>query len=112
MNRAPLSPLDEQKKSNTVISDTLPTGTTFRSANARSGVITAPAVGETGTITWYAGDLLAGHQETARLEVRVIVRGRTTLTNTVTATSDTPDPNRLNNTSSITTTVAPGGSKK
>jgi len=44
----------------------------------------------------------------------VIVRGKTSITNTATVSSDTPDPNPANNTASITTSVvnAPNGKKK
>ena len=63
-------------------------------------------------MTWYLGELLPTEQESAQLLVTVIVRGKTTITNTVTAESDTTDPNLANNTASITTTVAPGSKRK
>jgi uncharacterized repeat protein (TIGR01451 family) len=94
---------------NVVMNDVLSSGTTFYSAQANRGHFTAPLGGQTGTVTWYLGDLLNNGQESAQISVTVIVRGRTTITNTASVTSNTADPNTANNTTSITTTVAQGG---
>ncbi|HXG63632.1 MAG TPA: hypothetical protein VNO70_00905 [Blastocatellia bacterium] len=96
---------------NTVVNDVLSSGTTFVRAHANKGGFTAPPPGQTGTVTWYPGDLLNGDQEAAQIQVTVIVRGRTTITNTATVFSETFDPNMANNSASITTSVAPGGKK-
>lgn len=97
---------------NTIVHDTLPSGAVFSSASARRGQVYAPAVGQTGTVTWHLGDVLSGTTESAQLVVKVIARGKASLTNTVTVASDTADPDLANNTASITTTVASGGGKK
>jgi uncharacterized repeat protein (TIGR01451 family) len=94
---------------NAVVNDVLSSGSTFVSARANRGGFTAPPIGQTGTVTWYLGDLLNNGQESAQISVTVIVRGRTTITNTASATSNTADPNTANNTTSITTSVAQGG---
>jgi hypothetical protein len=91
------------------MNDVLSSGTTFYSAQANRGHFTAPPSGQTGTVTWYLGDLLNNGQESAQISVTVIVRGRTTITNTASVTSNTADPNTANNTASITTSVAQGG---
>jgi uncharacterized repeat protein (TIGR01451 family) len=96
----------------TVVRDTLPSGAVFSSASARRGQVYAPAVGQSGTVTWHLGDVLSGTNESAQLVVKVIARGKATITNTVSVASSTPDPDLTNNTASITTTVASGGAKK
>jgi uncharacterized repeat protein (TIGR01451 family) len=95
---------------NVRVHDTLSSGTTFVSVTATKGAFTTPPVGQTGVVTWHIGDMLAGDREDAQLVVTVIVRGRTTITNTATVESDTDDPNLANNTASITTTVQAGSS--
>jgi uncharacterized repeat protein (TIGR01451 family) len=94
-----------------VINDTLTSGVTFVSAKANTGSFAAPPVGQTGVVTWNVGNLQNGDQEGAQIEVTVIVRGKTTLTNTATVVSSTTDPNPVNNSSSLTTTVQSGGKK-
>jgi hypothetical protein len=94
---------------NSVVNDVLSSGTTFRNAQANRGHFTAPPTGQTGTVTWYVGDILNNGQESAQIVVTVIVRGRTTITNTASVTSNTADPNTANNTASITVSVAQGG---
>ena len=99
---------------NVVANDTLSSGTTFVSAHANVGAFTTPPAGQTGVVTWYLGDLANNGQQAAQIQVTVIVRGKTSITNTATVSSDTPDPNPANNTASITTSVvnAPNGKKK
>jgi len=43
--------------------------------------------------------------------VTVLVKGKTTITNTASVTGDVADPNAANNTAAITVSVAAGGSK-
>jgi uncharacterized repeat protein (TIGR01451 family) len=94
---------------NVLMNDLLSSGTTFYSVRANRGHFTAPQRGQTGTVTWYLGDLLNNGQESTQISVTVIVRGKTTITNTASVTSNTSDPNMANNTASLTTSVAPGG---
>ena len=94
---------------NTIVNDLLSSGTTFHRAQANRGHFTAPPVGQTGTVTWYIGDLLNNGQESAQIAVTVIVRGETSITNTANVNSDTTDPNTANNTASIAVTVVRGG---
>ena len=98
---------------NVVVNDTLSTGTTFVSAAANKGNITTkPPVGQTGVVTWALGDLLDEEGGSATLVVKVLVKGKTTVTNTATVSSATVDPNPANNTAAITVSVAPGTTKK
>jgi uncharacterized repeat protein (TIGR01451 family) len=95
---------------NTVVNDVLSSGTTFVSARANRGNFTAPPSGQAGTVTWYLGNLASDGQESAQIEVTVVVKGKTAITNTATVSSLITDPNLANNSASITTTVAAGGS--
>jgi uncharacterized repeat protein (TIGR01451 family) len=94
---------------NSVVNDVLSSGTTFHNAQANRGHFTAPPIGQTGTVTWYVGDILNNGQESAQIIVTVIVRGNTTITNTASVTSNIADPNTANNTAAITISVARGG---
>jgi uncharacterized repeat protein (TIGR01451 family) len=100
---------------NVVVNDTLSTGTTFVSAHANKGSFTAPPKNQTGVVTWSLGDMENGDTEAAELVVTVIVKGKTTVTNTASAASDSDDPNPANNVAAITTSVgsgSTGGGKK
>ena len=99
---------------NPVVNDTLSSGSTFVSASPNRGRYTAPAFGQSGTVTWYPGDLANGGSESAQITVTVIVKGPTTITNTATVSLDNADPNPANNTATIATNVdkAGGGGKK
>jgi uncharacterized repeat protein (TIGR01451 family) len=97
---------------NVVVNDALSSEMTFVSATATHGSFTQPPVGQNGAVTWYVGEIPNGDQQQAQLVVKVLVRGKATIINTATVQSDSSDPNPANNTASITTTVAPGGSGK
>jgi uncharacterized repeat protein (TIGR01451 family) len=84
-----------------VVTDPVPSGTTFVSASASKGGLTTPAVGGTGTVTWSVGNMLNGDRATAQLQVTVVVKGKDTITNTATVTSATSDPNTANNTATV-----------
>jgi hypothetical protein len=58
------------------------------------------------------GDLLDEEGGSATIVVKVLVKGKTTVTNSATVSSDTVDPNPANNTAAITVSVAPGTRKK
>jgi uncharacterized repeat protein (TIGR01451 family) len=100
------------KALNLVINDIMSSGTTFVSAQANKGRFTAPPVNQTGTVTWSLADLPSGEAEGARLVVKVLIKGKTTVTNSASVTADTSDPNTQNNSASITTTVDAGGGGK
>src|SRR5262249_2345107 len=95
---------------NLVINDTMSSGTTFVSAHANKGHFTAPPVNQTGTVTWNLANLPSGEAEGAQLVVKVLIKGKTTVTNSASVTADTSDPNTQNNSASITTVVGAGGS--
>ncbi|CAN5617834.1 hypothetical protein BH20ACI3_BH20ACI3_23250 [soil metagenome] len=56
--------------------------------------------------------MLDGDQEAAQIQVTVIARGRTTISNTATVGSATADSNEGKNSASLTISVASGGKKK
>jgi uncharacterized repeat protein (TIGR01451 family) len=93
---------------NVVVTDTLSSGTTFLSVRVNKGTVTAPPVGNTGTVTWSLGNLVNTASETAQLAVTVLVKGKTTVTNTATVGGDVVDPNPANNSAAITVSVAAG----
>jgi uncharacterized repeat protein (TIGR01451 family)/CSLREA domain-containing protein len=94
---------------NVVVTDLLPTGATFVSARHNKGTHTAPPAGSTGTVIWSVGDLLDQANEVAAITVTVLVKGRTTITNTASVTGDVADPTAANNSAAITVSVAAGG---
>ena len=104
--------LGPQTAPSVVVNDVLSMGVTFVEARANRGSLKAPPNGETGTVTWTLGDLLNGANETATITVTVIIRGKTTITNTASVTGAVVDPNAANNSSSIAVSVGAGGTTK
>jgi uncharacterized repeat protein (TIGR01451 family) len=96
---------------NVVVTNVLSSGVTFVSATHAKGTHTAPPAGETGTVTWYLGDLLDQGNETTDITVTVRIKGKTTITNKADVASDAVDPNPANNTASLTVSVAAGSTK-
>ncbi len=94
---------------NVVVTDLLPTGATFVSARHNKGTHTAPPAGSTGTVTWSVGDLLNQANEVAAITVTVLVKGKTSITNTASVAGDVADPRTANNSAAITVSVAAGG---
>ena len=90
------------------LSDTLPAGTTFVSLPAVAGwSCTTPAVGGTGTVSCSNPSFGVGSAVfTLTVAVDPAVAAGTLLSNTVTATSTTADPNAANNSATATTVVA------
>jgi uncharacterized repeat protein (TIGR01451 family)/CSLREA domain-containing protein len=91
-----------------VVTDVLPTGATFVEARHAKGTHTAPPRGETGTVTWSVGDMVDQANEVAEIIVTVLVKGKTTITNTASVTGDVRDPNEANNSAAIRVSVASG----
>src|SRR5439155_17485566 len=91
-------------------SDTLPPGTTFKSLASPGGFsCTTPLVGTSGTVTCSTASLTAGANPSFTLVVTVdnSVPGGSTLSDTVVASTSTPDPSSGNDSASTTTTVQP-----
>jgi uncharacterized repeat protein (TIGR01451 family) len=91
---------------NVVAVDTLPKGTTFISATANSGTCTAKG----SKVTCNLGDLTKGgayDSNTIRLTVKAPSKSGK-ITNIVKVSSDTPDPNKANDSASQDTTVTAG----
>jgi uncharacterized repeat protein (TIGR01451 family)/CSLREA domain-containing protein len=102
--------LGGQSAPNVVLTNLLSSGVTFVQAGVNTGTVIAPPSGETGTVTWNLGTLSSNANEVATITVTVLVRGRTTITNTASVTGDVTDPNPGNNSAAITVSVAAGGS--
>jgi uncharacterized repeat protein (TIGR01451 family)/CSLREA domain-containing protein len=100
--------LGPQTAPNVVVANVLSSGVTFLEARANKGTLTAPPVGETGTVTWSIGDMLNQANEFVEIRVTVLVKGKTTITNTATVTGNVADPNAANNTAAITVSVGAG----
>lgn len=100
--------LGPESAPNVVVTDILPTGATFVEARHNKGSHTAPPRGETGTVTWSVGEMLDQANEVAEITVTVLVKGKTTITNTASVTGDVADPNEANNSAAIKVSVASG----
>ncbi|HVE65871.1 MAG TPA: DUF11 domain-containing protein, partial [Thermoanaerobaculia bacterium] len=88
------------------ISDPLPGGTTF--VSCAPAICTGPAVGQNGTVRAVIGTLTpADAPVVLTLTVNVNAAPNSSLTNTATVLSTTPDSNAANNSASATTTVSP-----
>ena len=97
---------------NVVLTDVLSSGVTFVGASANKGTITAPPKGETGTVTWTLGTMANNGNEAVTIKVTVLVKGKTTVTNTASVAGAIADPNAANNSAAITVSVAAGSSGK
>ncbi|MEA2236432.1 MAG: hypothetical protein QOC81_1156 [Thermoanaerobaculia bacterium] len=98
-------------KSNVVVTDTLPAGTTFQSftpPNAPGFTCTLPPVGSGGTIQCTTPFMFNNLFHTIDIVVAVSpsLSAGTVITNTASASSTTPDPDPTNNSSSAATTVS------
>jgi uncharacterized repeat protein (TIGR01451 family) len=95
-----VSNLGPDTAQNVVVTDTLPSGTTYVNAVSPGWTITQ----STGVVTDTTDSLPSGLTQTIIVTINApSVPGN--ITNTAHVTSDTPDPNPTNNTSSVTTTV-------
>jgi len=97
---------------NIVLTDTIPSNTTFVSyGTGASGVVcTTPPVGGTGTITCPFAPAQAlvssGTSFQFVIQLQVAAANVTTVDNTATVSSDTPDPNSNDNSATASTPVA------
>ena len=85
----------------------VPSATTFTSISAPPDVVCAtPAVGGTGSVSCSINaSLEAGGARTITLIVKPLSGGKTSVSNTVSVLSDSPDPNSANNSVAVVTTV-------
>lgn len=90
------------------LNNTIPPGTQLVSKTIPAGWSCTPAlpVGYTGTIACTKSSLASGTTATFTFVAKVVVNGPTTLHNTATVSSSTPDPNSINNTSTVHTSVS------
>lgn len=95
----------------TVVTDKLPKGTTFVSGIVSGTSVAGTCTAKGAKVTCTLGDLTkSGAHDTATISLRVTAPTTGgTITNTADVTSDTPDPNKANNSATQTTEVAGGG---
>jgi uncharacterized repeat protein (TIGR01451 family) len=89
---------------NLLLNDTLSSQTTFVSAAPSHGTCVSPLPGASGVVACNLGSLTSGGSAPMQIVVTVIAK-KGSVTNTVTVSSSTADPNLANNTASITTHV-------
>jgi uncharacterized repeat protein (TIGR01451 family) len=95
--------------SGVVIADSVPSGTTFVSANTSQGSCTTPAVGSSsGTVTCNAGGIVNAASVTVTMIVNVTALQGASVSNTATVSASTPDPDNANNTATVTVGVVAG----
>lgn len=92
---------------NVVMSDPLPSGTTFQSITSPAGwTCTTPAVGSGGTVSCTSASLAVGTSNfTVVVRVAPSTANNSTLSNTATVSSATSDTNTNNNSSTQSTTI-------
>ncbi|MFD7263200.1 hypothetical protein [Streptomyces sp. NPDC059874] len=88
-----------------VFNDTLPPGARFVSATPTQGSCTVPTPGSSDTVTCSLGTLNKGTQTSTQIVVKVVAARGGTVTDKAVVSSDTPDPNEVNNSASIETAV-------
>src|SRR5262249_19420023 len=90
-----------------VVSNTLPTGTTFSSASTTQGTIQGPSPGSSGgTVTVNLGSLSNKPPATITINVTVMSDASGTLTDTATVNATTQDLNSSNNSATLNTNVS------
>lgn len=85
-----------------LINDTLASQSTFVSATITGGTCVTPVNGASGVVSCSLASLASGASKPIQIVVTVIAK-KTSITNTVTVSAATADPNLANNTASITT---------
>jgi uncharacterized repeat protein (TIGR01451 family) len=97
-NAGPASALD------ILLNDTLSSQTTFVSVVPSHGSCLAPLPGASGVVSCHLGTLSSESSDAVQIVVTVIAK-KGSVTNAVTVSSPTVDPNLVNNTASITTSA-------
>jgi len=87
-----------------IVTDVLSPEMRFVSASPSQGTCVTPPAGATGTVECNLGFLLRGGSAAAEVAITVVAR-KTSVTNTATVSSATPDPNPANNSATIATPV-------
>jgi uncharacterized repeat protein (TIGR01451 family) len=88
-----------------VVTDVLPSGTTFVSSKTTQGACQTPAPGASGTLTCNLGTVNNGATATVTLVVAVNAAGSSTVVNTASAIAGASDPNLGNNSATVITPV-------
>jgi uncharacterized repeat protein (TIGR01451 family) len=88
-----------------VVTDDLPADRPFVSANPSQGSCQTPPVGTSGTVTCNLGFLPRTHSASIDIVVKVLAPRKSSISNTATVASATPDPIAANNSHTLTTTV-------
>jgi uncharacterized repeat protein (TIGR01451 family) len=88
-----------------VVSDAVPTGSTFANVSTSSGTCTSPGVGDTGTVRCTIGNLAVSSTATVTLTVNVTAAAGHTVTDTARISAAGFDPATANDTSTAKTKV-------
>ncbi len=88
-----------------VVTDAVPTGSTFASVSTSSGTCTSPGVGDTGTVRCTIGNLGVSATATVTLTVNVTAAAGHQVNDTARVSAAGFDPNTSNNTSAAKTKV-------
>jgi len=97
--------LGPQASSNVVVSDPLPTGTSFVAAFPTQGVCTAPTPANAGTVSCNLGNLAKGAFAFVGIAIKATASSGTSITNTVAVNGANFDANTANNSVAIVTPV-------
>ncbi|HEX9665887.1 MAG TPA: choice-of-anchor Q domain-containing protein [Thermodesulfobacteriota bacterium] len=100
----------DEEANGVIMNDPLPVSTTYVSSSTSQGSCTNPPVGSTGTLSCSLGTIDRGEGAAVNLVVKVNARGKTTISNTASVNSLTPDSNNANNSATLLTNVF--GSRK
>jgi len=87
-----------------LINDSLSSQSTFVSVTITGGTCVTPRVGASGVVSCSLASLASGATQPIQIVVTVIAK-KSSITNTVTVSAATADPNVANNTASITTRI-------
>jgi uncharacterized repeat protein (TIGR01451 family) len=80
-----------------VVTDVLPSGGQFVSAQTSQGTCTAPALGQTGTVICSQGSLGSGSTSTVQIVAKIVAPKKGTVSDTASATTTGTDLNPANN---------------
>jgi uncharacterized repeat protein (TIGR01451 family) len=89
----------------TTVIDTVPSFTTYQSVTTTVGTCSHPAIGGTGKLSCALSDLKKGSSVTIVLIVKDTANSGSTLSNTASVSSSTPDPKPKNNVGTLRTRV-------
>lgn len=88
-----------------VVTDVLPVSAQFVSLQTSHGSCTAPAVGQSGTVTCMQGSLVTGGNSTVQIVAKIVAPRKSIVVDTASVTTTGIDPNPANNSSTVSVLV-------